>query len=603
MFSKRSGLIKPVVLALSLIVLVFFIASSLFRLEKEIDEFSMLTKDERYWNSTRIEVELLRLVNELNRYATQADIAQREEVVFRMEILWSRINVVSKGATRKLIEQLDKDILAEVARLQTILTELEDQLDTLTTDQANQYVERMQSFIPRFMHSSRTIASAISETESRFALKVQENYRWVVFLLISILIVAAIFTLINYLELRRNQQLALKAEAANRSKSDFLSNMSHEIRTPLNGILGSVELLRLEEELQKSSTTASLLDDITASGNALLNLINNILDLSRLQQKKMPIEHKSLDLMACAQSARSVINASLIRKQLHFNLEIDPKLPNEVLSDPLRLQQVMINLLGNAVKFTETGGISLRICAETNEDTPQQDASGLISQHILVEIEDSGIGIPLDVQKNLFDPFTQADSSTTRNYGGSGLGLSLCREIVEAMQGEIGVRSLPGKGSVFWFRIPVKVDPEQLIQISNKPQPTETQMENDNPLILVVEDNPVNAKLAIAILKKLGYKTAHAENGQIALDMCRHHQYGLIIMDCQMPVMDGITCCKRLRQENSPNKTTPVIALTANVMEVDRQSCLQAGMQEFLAKPLDTQLLKKALEHWYRRRI
>ncbi|WP_086481626.1 ATP-binding protein [Oceanospirillum sanctuarii] len=603
MSSKRSGLIKPVVLALSLIVLVFFIASSLLRLEQEIDEFSMLTKDERYWNSTRIEVELLRLVNELNSYVARNDAAQLDEVNFRMEILWSRINVVSKGATRQLIEQLDRDILAEVDRLQAILIELEDQLDTLTPEQANGYIERMQGFIPRFMHSSRTIASAISETESRFALKVQENYRWVVFLLISILVVAVIFTLINYLELRRNQQLALKAEAANRSKSDFLSNMSHEIRTPLNGILGSVELLRLEEDLQRAPSTASLLDDITASGNALLNLINNILDLSRLQQKKMPIEQKSLDLVACAQSARSVINASLTRKQLRFHLDVEPDLPKEVLSDPLRLQQVMINLLGNAVKFTEKGGLALRIRNEADEQFSEPDATGFIRQNILIEIEDSGIGIPLDVQKHLFDPFTQADSSTTRNYGGSGLGLSLCREIIEAMDGEIGVRSQPGKGSVFWFRIPVKVDPEQLKKTQKPSVQTQPETPDGKQLILVVEDNQVNAKLVIAILKKLGYQTEHAENGQIALDMCRSRQYGLIIMDCQMPVMDGITCCKKLRQEETPNKTTPMVALTANVMEVDRQSCLQAGMQDFLAKPLDTRLLKQALERWYQFRI
>ena len=603
MLSKRLGLIKPVILALSLIVLVFFIASSLFRLEKEIDEFSMLTKDERYWNSTRIEVELLRLVNEINSYAVGADPAQRDEISFRMEILWSRINIVSKGATRELIEQLDKDILTEVDRLQTILIKLEDDLENLTPDQARQYNERMQSFIPRFMHSSRTIASAISATESQFALKVQENYRWVVFLLISILIIATIFTFINYLELRRNQQLALKAEAASRSKSDFLSNMSHEIRTPLNGILGSVELLRLEEELQQTSSAASLLDDITASGKALLNLINNILDLSRLQQKKMPIEHKSLDLVACAQSARSVINADLTRKQLHFHLDSDPNLPREVLSDPLRLQQIMINLLGNAVKFTESGSIALRIRGELSEASKQTDSSGLITRQVLIEIEDSGIGIPPDVQKRLFDPFTQADSSTTRHYGGSGLGLSLCREIVEAMQGEIGVRSQPGKGSVFWFRIPVKVDPEQIVQHQNKPLGVQPETSEGEPLILIVEDNQVNAKLAIAILKKLGYNTEHAENGRIALEMCQKRQYGLILMDCQMPVMDGITCCRILRKDDSPNKTTPVVALTANVMEVDRQRCLQAGMQEFLTKPIDTHLLKKALENWYRHRL
>ncbi|MDX1396973.1 MAG: ATP-binding protein [Oceanospirillum sp.] len=618
MLNKRSGLIKPIVLALSLLVLVFFIAGSLFRLEKEINEFSMLTKDERYWNSTRIEMELLRLVNELNAFVAKPSAEQSDEVSFRTEILWSRINIVTKGSTRELIMQLDSGILSEVERLKDLLISLEDEMETLTPEQAGHYIESMENFIPRFMHSSRTIASAISETESRFALKVQENYRWVIFLLFSILAVASIFTLINYLELRRTQKLALKAEAANRSKSDFLSNMSHEIRTPLNGILGSVELLKMEDSVHQTPGTASLLKDITASGNALLNLINNILDLSRLQQNKMPIEAKSFDLISCAQDARSVINAALTGKQLRFTLDIPAGQPHEIVSDPLRLQQVIINLLGNAVKFTASGGITLRIRLHRESELPHADSppTSLVDHRLHIEIEDTGIGISAEAQQQLFSPFTQADSSTTRQYGGSGLGLSLCREIIEAMNGEIGVHSEPDKGSVFWFSIPVQVKQEQLTATSRENSPgtegvgTEgigaedaVTAADDRRPILVVEDNPVNAKLAVAILNKMGYDTEHAENGQIAFDMCRQKLYGLIVMDCQMPVMDGITCSRKIRQEDTPNKETAIVALTANVMAVDRASCLEAGMQDFLAKPLDTRLLKQALEQWFNVRI
>ncbi|SEG47944.1 ATP-binding protein [Oceanospirillum linum] len=601
--NRRSGLIKPVVLALSLIVLVFFIAASLFRLEREIEEFSMLTKDERYWNSTRIEVELLRLINELNTFIVTPSADQSDDVSFRMEILWSRINIISSGTTRQLIEQLDGDILAEVEHLQTIMINLEDDLETLTPEQAKRYVERMQSFIPRFMHSSRTIASAISETESRFAVKVQENYRWVVFLLISILAVAGIFTLINYLELRRNQRLALKAEAANQSKSYFLSNMSHEIRTPLNGILGSIALLKMEKEIQKLPGTASLLEDINASGEALLNLINNVLDLSRLQQKKMPIEAKAFDLILCAKNARSVINASLTEKKLDFVLDIAPNQPQEIISDPLRLQQVMINLLGNAVKFTETGCITLRIRLIL-PDTPLEQASSAsmerIESTLHIEIEDTGIGISEDVQKQLFTPFTQADSSITRHYGGSGLGLSLCREIIAAMNGQVGVQSTPGQGSVFWFNIPVQIKQEQLIASSARGQiPSEiSSVALESESVLVVEDNPVNAKLITTILSRMGYETELAENGRIALEMCHGKKYSLIMMDCQMPVMDGLTCSQEIRRGSGPNRNTAIVALTANVMTVDRQSCLDAGMQDFLAKPLDMSLLQQSLKRW-----
>ncbi|WP_417598602.1 ATP-binding protein [Oceanospirillum sp.] len=601
--NRRSGLIKPIVLALSLIVLVFFIAASLFRLEREIEEFSMLTKDERYWNSTRIEVELLRLINELNTFIVTPSPDQSDDVSFRMEILWSRINIISSGTTRQLIEQLDRDILAEVERLQAIMINLEDDLEALTPEQAKRYIERMQSFIPRFMHSSRTIASAISETESRFAVKVQDNYRWVVFLLISILAVASIFTLINYLELRRNQRLALKAEAANQSKSYFLSNMSHEIRTPLNGILGSIALLKMEKEIQKLPGTASLLEDINASGEALLNLINNVLDLSRLQQKKMPIEAKTFDLTLCAKNARSVINASLTEKKLEFILDIAPNQPREIISDPLRLQQIMINLLGNAVKFTETGCITLRIHLILPDIPLEQappDSMARIESTLHIEIEDTGIGISEDVQQHLFTPFTQADSSITRHYGGSGLGLSLCREIIAAMNGQVGVQSKPGQGSVFWFNIPVQIKQEQLIASSAQNQaPSEiSPAVHESESVLVVEDNPVNAKLITTILRRMGYETELAENGRIALEMCHGKKYSLIMMDCQMPVMDGLTCSHEIRRGSGPNRNTAIVALTANVMAVDRQSCLDAGMQDFLAKPLDMNLLQQSLKRW-----
>ena len=599
---RRSGLIKPVILTLSLIVLVFFIAASLFRLEKEIEEFSMLTKDERYWNSTRIEVELLRLINELNAFIVTPSADQSSDVSFRMEILWSRINIVSSGTTRQLIEQLDREILAEVERLQAIMVNLEEDLRTLTPEQAKRYIKSLQSFIPRFMHSSRTIASAISETESRFAVKVQDNYRWVVFLLISILAVAGIFTLINYLELRRNQQLALKAEAANQSKSYFLSNMSHEIRTPLNGILGSIALLKMEKDIQKLPGTTALLEDINASGEALLNLINNVLDLSRLQQKKMPIEAKAFDLILCAKNARSVINASLTEKQLEFILDIAPDQPREIISDPLRLQQVMINLLGNAVKFTEKGSITLRIRLILPDISLEQSSPGpekSIESTLHVEIKDTGIGISENVQKQLFTPFTQADSSITRYYGGSGLGLSLCREIITAMNGQVGVQSKLGQGSVFWFSIPVQVKQEQLIASGQSQAPTEiSSVAYESEFVLVVEDNPVNAKLITTILRRMGYETELAENGSIALEKCHEKKYSLIMMDCQMPVMDGLTCSQEIRHGSGPNRNTAIVALTANVMAVDRQSCLDAGMQDFLAKPLDMDLLRESLKRW-----
>ena len=632
--SQKTGIIKVILLSTSLLILAGLIASSVFRLEKEIDSFSLLTKDERYWNSTRVEVELLRLMKQLSVYTATPTPDVLESVQLRMEILWSRINIISQGTTRELIEQVDPGILTEVEKLRLLLLQLEGDTRNLSTGQAYQYLQQMESFIPRFMHSSRTISSAISELESSFALKVQENYRWVVFLLISIVIIAAIFAAMNYLELRRNQKLAREADAANRSKGEFLSNMSHEIRTPLNGILGAVQLLQLENDLQRSPRTRSLLTDITASGEALLNLINNILDLSRLQQKKLQLERQSFSLHECISTARSVINPGLISKNIDFYLQTDPQLPERVCADPLRLQQVLINLLGNAVKFTPSGSITLRIAPADNGQQPPFD----YPMDLKAEITDTGIGIPAEVQQQLFSPFTQADSSTTRHYGGSGLGLSLCREIVEAMGGTLGVISEPGKGSTFWFTFTVQQADDTLLQPGNhlpdstpadlrpiqraaeafpSPEPAIEQAPeahpqssseppgndpataNRRPPVLIVEDNRVNAKLAQALVRKLGYSTEHAANGAEALQLCRQKHYGLILMDCQMPVMDGLTCSRTLRETPGPNSETPVIALTANVMSIDRNLCLDAGMQEFLTKPVNTAQLKACIDAWY----
>jgi len=329
----------------------------------------------------------------------------------------------------------------------------------------------------------------------------------------------------------------------------------------------------------------------------------------------MPIEQKQVFLAQHVQATKSVINASLIEKNLHFKLSIAPELPESIITDPLRLQQILINLLGNAVKFTNQGSIELRITPSAPKN-PELDIFD-----IRFEIEDTGIGIPLDVQRQLFQPFTQADSSTTRNYGGSGLGLSLCREIIGTLGGQVGVKSRLKKGSTFWFTLPVKASDKQPVTPSSStvsalsttpsvasnaslsecakqiPAPTAPLMERP---VLVVEDNKVNAKLAMTILSKLGYPSEHAINGQVALEMCQSTQYGLILMDCQMPIMDGIACSQSLRTHSGINQNTNIVALTANVMSIDRQSCIEANMQDFLTKPIDTTLLKTMIKTWYR---
>lgn len=611
---------QPIALAGTLLVLVVIIAFSLFKLEKEIDEFGLFTKDERYWNSTRVEMELLRLINQLNLFVITPTEDNRAQIDIRKEILWSRVNIITQGSTRDLIEQIDQSSLETGYRLIGLLERLDGEMVALTPNKARYYSGQFEDFVTLYMQASRTVASAISEVESTFAIKVQHNYRLMAILLLLVLAIGSLFTWVNYRELKRNQRLAREAAAANQAKSEFLSNMSHEIRTPLNGIIGSLQLMRMET---LPPALVPLTEDMGACSQNLLHLLNDILDLSRLQQHKLQLEHKAFSLHQAVQDVVRVVNSSVQSKRLQLNIRKDPALPAVIMGDHFRLQQVLINLLSNATKFTSEGHITLRL--QMNRQLDQQH------YELKIEVSDTGIGISPEAQQQIFSPFTQADGSTTRRFGGSGLGLSLCKEIVSVMGGEIGVRSQVGEGATFWILLPVEVAAASA-EVSNvepsaperpvvdapvvAPVPSEipeagpeappaapvvmevAAVAQDASSILVVEDNVINANLAGAILKKLGYACEFAENGQIAFEKCQQQRYQLILMDCQMPVMDGLTCTLKLRSEPNLNQSTPIVALTANAMQEDQERCIEVGMNAFIAKPVSIQRLQGVLSQY-----
>ncbi len=517
------------------------------------------------------------------------------------------------------------------------------------------------------------------------------------------------------------------AESAMLAKSEFLASMSHEIRTPLNGILPLLDIV-LGTEL--SPTQREYLVTANASAKELLRIVDDILDYSKAEAGKLTLESVSINIRELVDSVKRLLEKPAEAKGLAMRAVVDPDVRPVVRGDPMRIRQILTNLMGNAIKFTQRGGVSVRV-SRRNETATQHE--------LLFAVRDTGIGLAADAAARLFQPFTQADASVTRRYGGTGLGLTICKKLVDLMGGRIGVRSEPGRGSVFWFTIPFEkapgdivgpqqqvagsrallvaspqraqqimpllatleldaaqvadtagalnrarqaaplgrtfgldllvVDAESAIGDAGKllrsvvadrqldslrllalgldsvpdprvvvvpahpddaalrqgvrsafglgpqarvqpvlsvpalPATPPTTAKTDLPLsgnVLLVEDHPVNQKVARKLLERLGLAVDVADNGEVALDRLRQHAYAMILMDCQMPVLDGYSTTRRLREiESDQGKPrTPVIAMTAHAMSGDRERCLQAGMDDYLSKPLDRQLLEQTLTRW-----
>lgn len=544
-------------------------------------------------------------IGEAGIEAAQEAVAPRE-LVTRYDILYSRLSVLANSKYNVFFEQ-SPNFRSRITTIQTKILAIEPVFNEIAAKKnytdidfapVEETLEKIRSATNEFLvRTNATISEARAEARNDVF-----HVQMLAFLFMFAIVVAALFLALHMLlqvrivkQTREGMNRAAAefekayeaAEAGNKAKSEFLATIGHEIRTPLNGILGMAELLA-QKQLPEEET--GYVRTITSSGNTLLEMINEILDFAKIEYGSLETEQIVFRLDELVQEAAAVVEGKALEQNDELKLNIDPTLEKAFIkSDPTRLKRVLLNLLSNAVKFTENGSIHVdvvagKVVAETLK--------------LKISVKDSGIGIAEEAQKQLFTAFHQVDSSISRRFGGTGLGLAICKQIVEAMGGSIGVFSIPGEGATFSFTLPV--------QLAHAPAANLTGLDSGSTptaliprlRILLVEDNVINQRVATKLLERLGQEVIVASDGREAIKHVQDATFDLVLMDVQMPDLDGIAATRLIRNIGAPFDKLPIVAMTANASDRHRQDCLDAGMNAFESKPVTFQRLATILREY-----